>query len=471
MKRFRGVALAVVLVLVTASCSRSGSPSAEATASNSPASSSASGGGATALANGGFGDLSKVCSPGDTSGPPKTASDKGVTATDIHIGTVTDKGFPGRSGLNKEMYDGAVAFAAWCNSHGGISGRKLVIDDRDAALTNYQGVVTTSCDADLALVGGGAVFDDGDNGAREACGLPNLPGYVVTQKARTATLQVQAVPNPVDSIAGGPLVAMDRISPGSLQSTSVMTGNLGTTIAVRDDTVKAINLLGGKVVDQSVYNPNGESDWSPFVTTLKDKNVKALIMVGEPVNLALFEKAMATADYYPDVIMETANFYDTQLTQTGGDAIKNTYVGTSFVPFENASQNKATQDYLDMMKQFNPGGKVAALGAQGMSALLLFAQAATQCGANLTRQCLLDNAKRVTTWTGGGLHGQTNPGANGGSPCFLVLQAAASGFSVNQQATAANQGMFNCDPKNVLSLNGGSSGGTTSSSSSSAGSS
>jgi ABC-type branched-subunit amino acid transport system substrate-binding protein len=455
------------LVLVAASCSRSGGGSAEATtASKSPGSSAAPGGGDTALANGGFGDLSKVCSSGDAKG----ATDKGVTDTDIHIGTVTDKGFPGRSGLNKEMYDGAVAFAAFCNSHGGILGRKLVIDDRDAALTNYQGVVTTSCDEDLALVGGGAVFDDGDNGAREACGLPNLPGYVVTQKARTAGLQVEAVPNPVDQIAGGPLVAVDRISPGALQSTSVMTGNLGTTIAVRDDTVKAVNMLGGKVVDQSVYSPNGESDWSPFVTTLKDKNVKTLMMVGEPVNLALFEKAMATADYYPDVIMQTANFYDTQLTATGGDAIKNTYVGTSFVPFENASQNKATQDYLDMMKQFNPNGKVAALGAQGLSALLLFARAATQCGSNLTRQCVLDNAKKVTSWTGGGLHGETNPSANSAAPCFLVLQASASGFSVNQKATAPNKGMFNCDPKNVLSLNGAAPGGSASSSSTSSGS-
>jgi ABC-type branched-subunit amino acid transport system substrate-binding protein len=463
MKGHRGLILVVVLVLVAAACSRSGSSAASSSSTGSA--SSASGGGDTALANGGFGSLAKVCQQGDAKG----ATDKGVTDTEIHIGTVTDKGFPGRSGLDKEMYDGAVGFAAWCNSHGGILGRKLVIDDRDAALTNYQGVVTTSCDEDLALVGGGAVFDDGDNGAREACGLANLPGYVVTEKARTAGLQVEAVPNPVGQIAGGPIAAINRISPNALQSTSVMTGNLGTTIAVRDDTVQAVNMLGGKVVDQSVYDANGESDWSPFVTTLKDKNVKALIMVGEPVNLALFEKAMATAGYYPDVIMETTNFYDPQLTATAGDAIKNTYIGSSFIPFENASQNKATQDYLDMMKQFNPDGKVAVLGAQGLSALLLFAQSAAACGSNLTRQCVLDNAKKVTSWTGGGLHGETSPSANSGSPCFLIVKASASGFAYDQPSTAANQGMFNCDPKNVLTLNGGGSSSGSSSSSSSTG--
>jgi hypothetical protein len=217
MKRFRGVALAVVLVLVAASCSRSGSPSAETAASNSPAASAASGGGATSIANAGFGDLTKVCSPGDSGGAAKTASDKGVTATDIHIATVTDKGFPGRSGLNKEMVDTTTAFAAWCNDHGGILGRKIVVDDRDAKLTDYNAVVTSSCEEDFAMVGGGAVFDDGDNGQRVQCGLPNVAGYVVTPTARVAALQVQPLPNPVYQFAGGPLKAIDRV-PGGLGS-------------------------------------------------------------------------------------------------------------------------------------------------------------------------------------------------------------------------------------------------------------
>jgi len=448
MKRFRGVALAVVLVLVAASCSRSGSPAAEATASNSPSSSSASGGGPTAVANGGFGDLSKVCSAGDAKG----ATDKGVTDTEIHIATVTDKGFVGRSGLNKEMVDTSTAFAAWCNDHGGILGRKVVVDDRDAKLTDYNAVVTTSCDEDVAMVGGGAVFDDGDNGSRVQCGLPNIPGFVVTPTARAAGLQVQPLPNPVYKFAGGSLKAIDRISQGAMQAVSVPTGSLKTTEIVRDATVEAIGIQGGKVVDSPEYNPNGEDNWSPFVTGLKDKGAKSMIMVGEPENLALFEKAMQTDNFYPDVILETPNYYDKKLTDTGGDAIKNTYVATAFVPFEKAADNKATQDYLDIMKQYNPSGKVASLGLQSASSFLLFAKAATDCGANLTRTCVLDKAKTVTKWTGGGLHGETSPGTNTPTPCFLILKASATGFEYDQAATAPTAGLFNCDPSNVIDL-------------------
>jgi len=449
MKGIRGLAFAVVLVLIVGACGRSGTETTESSAGSTAANSSSSGED-TALANGGFGDLTKVCSPGDAKG----ATDTGVTDTEIHVGTVTDKGFTGRSGLNEEMVDAAKAFAAWCNEHGGILGRKLVIDDRDAKLTDYNAVVAKSCEEDLALVGGGAVIDDADNGAREQCGLPNLPAYVVTPKARVAKLQVQAVPNPVYTMAVGPLRAIDRIAPGSSAAVSVMTANVQTTIIVRDATIEALAANGATVVDQPVYNALGEDNWSPFVTGLKAKSAKAMVMVGEPQNLGLLEKAMATEEYYPDVIMETGNFYDTKLTDTGGSAIKNTYVGIGFVPFEKAAENKATQDYLDLMKQYNPSGKVALLGAQSISALLLFAQAATKCGSKLTRACLLDEASTVTSWTGGGLHGETNPAANRPTPCFAIVKASPSGFEYDQAATAPTpgDGVFNCDPANLLEL-------------------
>src|SRR4026209_2795328 len=79
---------------------------------------------------GGFGDLENVCQDGD-GGP---ASDVGVTEDSIHVGTITDKGFAARPGLNEEMLDSAVAFAAWCNEHGGINGRQPRLHRLDAVL-------------------------------------------------------------------------------------------------------------------------------------------------------------------------------------------------------------------------------------------------------------------------------------------------------------------------------------------------
>src|SRR3546814_17562387 len=113
------------------------------------------------LAEGGFGDLEAVCTDGDASG----ATAPGVTDSEIRVGTITDKGGP-VPGLNEEMYDTAVAFTKWCNEHGGILGRELVLSDVDVKLFDYEPVVSQACDRDFALVGGGAVFDDDPNGVR-----------------------------------------------------------------------------------------------------------------------------------------------------------------------------------------------------------------------------------------------------------------------------------------------------------------
>jgi len=57
-----------------------------------------------------------------------------------------------------------------------------------------------------------------------------------------------------------------------------------------------------------------------------------------------------------------------------------------------ASSNPALQQYLDLFKQYLPGGNAKALlGAQGFSACLLFTQAAQEFGADLTRLCAYNN--------------------------------------------------------------------------------
>jgi hypothetical protein len=443
----------LVIVLVAAGCGRDDNKAQTASSSSSSSGSGGSGGSASSsggggtLADGGFGDIEKVCSDGDAKGATAT----GVTDTEIHVGTLTDKGSTIKSGLTKEMYDAAVAFTTWCNEHGGVLGRKLVLDDLDAALFNYGTVITGACTKDFALVGGGAVFDDGDNGAREQCGLANIAGYVVSAKARVAGLQVQPVPNPVYKFPVAGYRGAERVAPGGLQAYGVLTGNFASTQLVRDQAVEAVTQLGGKVVYSAEYNAQGESNWAPFVDDMKSKGVKILDYIGEPENMVALQKAMATAGFYPDVSILNANFYDTKYFQEGAATAKNTYVRTQFVPFEQAADNKATQDYLDLMKQYNPSGKVAALGVQGVSAWLLFVKAATECGSELTGTCLIEKAK-VTGWTGGGLHAPDDPGTNTPSQCGLVLKLTETGFVADQTATAPNQGKFNCSPDNVLEL-------------------
>jgi hypothetical protein len=80
---------------------------------------------------------------------------------------------------------------------------------------------------------------------------------------------------------------------------------------------------------------------------------------------------------------------------------------------------------------------------------LLWATAARSCGADLTRQCVLDELATITTWTGGGLHARANPADNIPPNCVTVLRMDGTAFV---QALPEEQGDFACDPSYVATV-------------------
>jgi len=443
-------ALLALLLVATAACSRDDGDETN-TEGTTTTGADAPSGEATALESGGFGDMEAVCQDGDASGATAT----GVTDTQINLGTVTDKGFTGAPGLNEEMYDAAVAFAAWCNEQGGILGREVVIDDLDAALTEYEARMTEACEADFALVGGGAVFDEDPNGVRVECGLPNIAGYVVSEPARSADLQVQPLPNPIAATSMGRYLAAKRDFPDGIAHYGIMASNIPAVLLVRDQLVEVAESLDYTVDYDILYAPQGETGWANFVADMQEKDIKILEYVGQPADLVELNKAMDTAGWEPDLLMLSANFYDANYAELAGDIAPNLYIQSQFHPFELAADNKATQDYLDLMEQYNPDGKVAGLGVQALSSYLLFAQAATECGSDLTPECLLENAEAAEGWTAGGLHAPQTPGNEVPSDCYLLLGLESSGFFYNEEATEPTDGVYNCSPDNVMALSGG----------------
>ncbi len=449
MKRTRTrSSLLALLLIVAAACSRDDSTT-EVGGDETTSTTDGRGGDPTALSAGGFGDLEAVCGDGDASG----ATAPGVTDTEIRVGTITDKGgvVPG---LNEEMYDTAVAFVDWCNDRGGILGRELVLSDVDVKLFEYEPVVTQACGRDFALVGGGAVFDEDPNDVRVGCNLPNIAGYVVSARGRVADLQVQPLPNPIYEINMGRYNAVLEQYPDGIDRYAVLASALPSVALVRDQSIEVAESLGFEVVYQIDYQTQGETGWGNFVREMQQADVKVLEFIGQPQNLVQLSQEMATAGWYPDVILLSGNFYDALYQEAGMDTAGNLFIQSQFHPLEQADANKATQDYLDLMAEHNPSGKVALLGMQGMSSWLLFAQAATACGSDLTPECLLAEAGDVEGWTAGGLHAPQTPGNATPSRCIVLLDLGESGFVVNEQATRPTEGIYNCDAENVFEMTG-----------------
>ena len=189
---------------------------------------------------------------------------------------------------------------------------------------------------------------------------------------------------------------------------------------------------------------------------MKDAGAQVIMLTGDSLALVGMEKTMKDLNWYPKAIVEQPNMYDQRVIKEGGDAIQNTWVYDYFHPLEGAKDNPATQQYLDIMAKYNPGGKVAALGLNAMSAWLLFATSARDCGSNLTRACLLSKAGANTAWTAGGLGAPVSTSFSNRqtSPCYLALKATPTGFQIDPAFLPPNQGSYNCSPANVVNLKG-----------------
>jgi ABC-type branched-subunit amino acid transport system substrate-binding protein len=432
--------LIVAVLLVAAGCGRSDKPSGQSTRTTATSGASDS----RSRTSADFGTLQDVCQRGSGGGATAT----GVTADSIKIATFSDAGAVIRPGLNQELFDAADVFSKWCNAHGGINGRKIEVIKEDAALFNYPAKVADACQKNaFFIVGGGAAFDDTGEKARLECLMPSVPGYVASPTARDGDLVVQPVPNPNTGMGNGQFRWLDREFPGTADHMGVLSADVPVTKTISDQTQEAAEALGFKTVYSDVYPAAGQVSWAPYVAGMRDKGVKGLIYTGEPEGLAALEQAMVEQSYQPEWITAQANIYDERLVKIGGNAIKHTYIVTTFTPFEDASSNPALQQYLDLFAKYLPNGKAKALlGVQGFSAWLLFAHAAKQCGADLTRACVYDNLEKVHQWTGGGLHAQTDPGAGTPSDCYALIEASGAGFKLAKIPTT--DGIYNCNPAN-----------------------
>ncbi len=430
------VAIIAVGALIAAGCGgdRGEDESGGSDGSGAETTEAAAGSGA-----GDFGDLTGVCGPSEGGGAVSDAGPdetQGISEDQIVVGTVADPGFEGLPGLNQEIFDAGEAFVEWCNAAGGINGKELVLNQHDAAITEYQPALDEACGEDFAIVGSGAVQDNfwPDFGA--ACGLIDIAGFSVTpEKAglagrdAVAARSIQPVPNPSDRYQVGSYAIIDADFPDAPARTGFLYGDLETTAVQAQRAQAGLEEIGHTIVHTAAYNILGESNWAPFAQALQDDDVQWLQYVGTGDNFALLLQAMDEIGYRPEVMAQDANFYDQIWIDAAGAAADGVFVRTVYNPFEEAADNPAVAQYIEHVEAID--GKVASLGTQSWSAWLLFAQAARDCDLadDLTRTCVLEGAAAVTDWTGGGLHVPTNPGTNEPPECTLVLQVQDSAFT------------------------------------------
>lgn len=376
-----------------------------------------------------FGTMDSPCGPGDA----KVAeADAGRGTDKLYIGVANDRTSTFRVGLLKELWDMGVAFAGWCNAQGGIAGLQVEPVDLDGKVLNVEDAMATACTDTFAMVGGGWVQDNfmfsGKDGSDfHKCKLIAIPGFAVSTDFAEANGQVQPIPNPSYVKPTAWMEMLAKLYPDEMKNLAVVWGNLPSIKANKEQNIAVARAAEGfdKITD-FVYDAIGNQNWALIAQQVIDSGAAAVNFVGEPGNMAKLGQALKDAGFEGPYFAE-ANQYDSVLIDTAGaEAVEGAIVRIATHPYEEADQWPATRQLVDLFEEYGPAdGKLASLSTQSFSAFLLFAESVKRCaesGAEITRDCVLGEAKKFTEWTAGGLHASGNPSKNTPGECAMLVQ-------------------------------------------------
>src|ERR1700691_2884785 len=281
---------------------------------------------------------SKICEPGSGG----ASSVRGVGTKTSNIAVFNDAANTIVPGLEAEFPQQATAFADWCNAAGGINGRKIVIDNRDAALFNAAQQATASCQSDFMAVGGGMALDQPSVPIREKCGLGQISGYVVSNASVLGTDQVDPSGTNTDSISAGWFGALTKAYPKAVKVAGMGAGDTPSVLQPETKDEFAAEAQGWKVVD-FLEPPVSVENWAPYVEQYQTKGVQAL-WPADDSNFTPFAQAMTTAGYHPAFVLLGTQFDNTptQKAVAANPTLPPVYVETQWWPLALASQNPST---------------------------------------------------------------------------------------------------------------------------------
>ncbi len=427
--------LVVVLALVAAACGSGRDDSADDTsATTTPVETGAET----------FGDLPSPCGPGEPSGAP----DQAVDATSVTIGYGDDAGFQGNPGSNHQMSDAVKALIGWCNEQGGINGRQVKGNYYDARITEVNNVMAEACTQVFMLVGQGFALGGSGEQTRLGCGLPSVPGLLGGSEVANAPLMVTASPQPVDYMNVEGAAALAKAYPDEVKKAAIMLPNFPATIDYTQRVTGTFPTVGWSFLDcTQTYPITGVTDFKPFLQKLKDCGAEVVFTTDTAANFENVLDAAKQIEFAP-IWMATSSLYDENFSNwnQSGNA-DGVFFANVYTPLEDTRPGSANADYIDIVTA--DGGDISYTGQQAASAFLLWATAASECGNDLTRDCVMEKLKAIHEWTAGGLSSPQDPGGNKPGECGLVLQVQGTAYVQWQPETL---GEFSCDPSYLVEV-------------------
>jgi ABC-type branched-subunit amino acid transport system substrate-binding protein len=352
----------------------------------------------------------------------------GITPTSVSIGNV--------STLFEGIFEGAAvgteAYADYVNAHGGIDGRRIIVDSSD---DHYSGApnkqeTQAAVGSDFAMVGGFSLFDNFGGTVLEA--NPQVPNVTVSLDLTTADLPNSFSPAPaVNGWQLGALTYFAHKFPADVQHTGALVADEPSATSKWLAEKAAMGTRGYKVVFDPTFDIS-TTDFNQYVIQMKSDGVKMLFLEQMPENYAAaVVKALNQQDFHPVVVFGGSTYSQELVPNSGGAAaIDGAYMEQNTALFlgEDSPGIPAVSTFLSWVQKASPGFHADLYTLYGWLSAELFAQALKEAGPDPSRGSVLQALRTITSFSGGYLTGPADPAHKIPTTCYIIARIVNGTF-------------------------------------------
>jgi hypothetical protein len=400
-----------------------------------------------------------------------TATDVGITAGEFHVAIVADVDSPLAPSLFIGDVLGTRAVAKYLNAHGGLAGRKVVVDFYDSKLdpAETRNAVIQACENDAVMSGTSAIFltsVDEMRGCKDAkeqvTGIPDIPAFApnVSQQCSDQSFPVivpallcatkDAHPQTYQTnvqraffyqeVYGKHLHGVYIFNNASKAAHDALFAQLGG--------LREVGITSDQDFDEAANAQ--QSVYTQIVQTMKTKGSNyAQCTLPYTCTVQLRKEAVLQGLSGVKVWDCTVQCYDERFPQVGGADVDGTYVAIPFLPYINRADQKAVPmiaQFVKYMGRENLSSGAAYSWAAGLALRDAVAAQVAAAGVNsVTRATILDQLRKLHDFDADGMFVPVDLAGKTLRPCGVINQVRRGTF-VRVRPTKA--GTYECSPKN-----------------------
>jgi ABC-type branched-subunit amino acid transport system substrate-binding protein len=379
-------------------------------------------------------------------GSGSKAPEVGITADEIRIAVVADVDNAVVPGFFAGSVAGVKGAAKYLNAHGGLAGRKVVVDFIDSHLNpnDARNAIIEACENDFALVGTSALFltnvDDmiacPDQGGA-ATGIPDIPLVVTDVAQQCSPVSFPINPPNIDCATRDDHPQTYRQNTAEIPYFEKQFGDLEGYFIVPNDlksatdstlvAVAGIEAAGVKNVGSSQMSLQAtRPEFTPAVQAIRESGAN-YVFARVPFP-PLRQEAQAQGVDGVEAWDCELPCYDPSVIEQGGAAIDGQFVKLPFLPFDEGKANAMLANFLKYS-----GPDIDGYSPQAFAAVLALREAVDAVVAKdgkdgVTRAAVLEALADVNDFDAGGMIAAVDVGDRRISECGIVMQVEGEDF-------------------------------------------